>query len=306
MRYPFLNDVIIDHSFSGEGDYAREVVEGDADTFGGLAPVGYELLEGRIQEWMATSRGIKWAKVKVTARFSYTTEAGEKIYKQSLSEIFTVCNTPSRQFVTSLSGNAPEDPPAGLAAALYASLNQLHYSGTLALVEQECSQPVHPGSVVNIAGSRSEWTAMNALVQEVTNDIDQGRTLITVGPPEHLSPQDLLGLSRVFRRRNPGVFGWERNTGKSSTTKGAIQGDGPGPKSAPTAAMPQMQKMIFSDGTKTVTIDPADTNDTVFNMVFVTDYGTESALLWSLPVKKKGDVLVITGDATGLEPYACP
>ena len=48
--------------------------------------------------------------------------------------------------------------------------------------------------------ARPEWADMRAVIQEVVEDLDSGRTIYTVGPPEHLGPQDMIELQRCYRR----------------------------------------------------------------------------------------------------------
>jgi hypothetical protein len=100
------------------------------------------------------------------------------------------------------------DPPltAGLAAAYRAGLSTLHYSGQITIVEDACAMDVRPGEVVNITGGLTAWATMNALVQEVTEDIDNGRTTVTLGVPGHLRFEDFVEMMRPVRRAE-GDFG---------------------------------------------------------------------------------------------------
>lgn len=94
----------------------------------------------------------------------------------------------------------PETPPAGLAAAFYASSNVLQWQGSLALKELECSRAIYLGSYVNLTGGRAAWASMNAVVQSTTEDIANGLTNIELGPPEHLGLEDFVDLMSAFRQ----------------------------------------------------------------------------------------------------------
>ena len=98
-------------------------------------------------------------------------------------------------------GEAAEAAMPGLAAKIWDGIKDLHYEGTLVLVEDEPTLSVRPGVVINLTGSRPEWATMRALVQAVDVDIESGRTTITVGPPHHLGPQELQELFRSNRTR---------------------------------------------------------------------------------------------------------
>jgi hypothetical protein len=101
----------------------------------------------------------------------------------------------------------PEAPPTGLAAAYYAELQVLGWEGTLRLLEAECGADLRPGLVLNLDGGKPAWEDMRALIQIVTQDIAQGETVVTVGPPQHLAPQDFVAQQQFLRRRpKPTLF----------------------------------------------------------------------------------------------------
>ncbi len=93
-----------------------------------------------------------------------------------------------------------ELPPIGLAAQYYAALLALPWSGNVNLHERDCTGDFRPGKVLNLAGGRTAWATMNAVIQIVTEDLFFGRTSIEYGPPEHLSPQDFVNQI-LFNRK---------------------------------------------------------------------------------------------------------
>lgn len=97
----------------------------------------------------------------------------------------------------------PELMPVGVAAKLLASLNVLHYQGSLAVTNDECDFDVALGRVLNITGQRTEWETMRAQIQGVSHRLHYGVTSFNFGPPNHLAPQDYLELQRRFQRQTP-------------------------------------------------------------------------------------------------------
>jgi hypothetical protein len=57
------------------------------------------------------------------------------------------------------------------------------------------------GQVLNVTAGRTEWATMRALVQTVDDDVDNGRSVIQVGPATHLGAGDLVELLRANRGR---------------------------------------------------------------------------------------------------------
>jgi hypothetical protein len=96
-----------------------------------------------------------------------------------------------------------EAEPAGLAAAYYAAVGEAHYSGQITLKERECSGLVRVGNTLNLTNGKAEWATMNAVVQQVVENLDTGETEITVGPCEVLGPADFADLMRYWRERPP-------------------------------------------------------------------------------------------------------
>lgn len=96
----------------------------------------------------------------------------------------------------------PEPIPTGLAQSIYDAINVLQFEGEVVLQEEEVSGQLLIGNLFNITGSATaEWAGMNALVQEVTENIDTGQTTVRFGPPKTLSAGELVDLLRVNRFR---------------------------------------------------------------------------------------------------------
>lgn len=96
-----------------------------------------------------------------------------------------------------------EAVPAGLAAAYYTSMQDLHWEGVVTLQERQCSGLVGVGNRLNIANGNAAWATMNAVVQDSEEDLFTGRTTLRLGPPEHLSPQDFAAMMERWRAGRP-------------------------------------------------------------------------------------------------------
>lgn len=103
---------------------------------------------------------------------------------------------------TSLEDAESADPqPIGLAQFLYDEIKNLQWDVSFVFTEAECLGVLTPGKVVNISGSRAEFSTMNAIVQSVEEDLKQGISTVKCGPMPGHEPADILELIRVTRPR---------------------------------------------------------------------------------------------------------
>jgi len=105
-----------------------------------------------------------------------------------------------------------EGVPTGLAAQLYGAVGVLQYEGSYTVVGEEVGEYTL-GLVLNIMGGRAEWESMNALLQEIEDDLDNGRTTLKFGPANHLTLQDMMEQLRGNRSRQVSRHILERQTG---------------------------------------------------------------------------------------------
>jgi hypothetical protein len=249
-----------------------DVGEGDDDGTGTVALITFdddgnetlntdyanELLQGQIASWMTQNQ----AKTTWTALVSYSYPSDAGSYTAQDNDAIAIFGGPvaapdgssnsvpikvtaratatnaTTSTYSSLTGyTAPESPPNGLAEYLYESLAQLHYEGQYTTVGQEVSI-WRLGLVLNLYGGREEWGSMNALLQEITDDLDAGKTTLKFGPPGHLTLQDLMELIRANRTRVVSSHIKERTDGTSgdcSEVDGALQGSSDGSDHPPSA-----------------------------------------------------------------------
>ena len=171
------------------------------------AVYGSELVDGQIADWMSVHSQL----VLVTAELSYTqattdsssNPVGVNMTKRTVQVkvLSTDANTGTYK---SLGTTVPGDPmPTGLAQNFYNALAQLQYEGAFAIVQKEvgCTGGPFAGMVLNLTGGRSEWTAMNAMVHTVVEDIATGKTTLRFGPHTYLSAADMVAHLRATRQR---------------------------------------------------------------------------------------------------------
>lgn len=189
-------------------------------------------------DWM----DIEWEQQVVTVRLKYT-------YLDSEGQVMRIEEDDPRQVklkVTSepTTENEPEgvatyttitseeqgDPiPTGLAAALYASLNELQWAGSIQITEVQATNRLTMGNAVNLTGtSDARHGTMAAQVKGITVDIATGRTSVNIGPGGILSLDRRIELikSNYLRRRWSSVTQQQTGeaTGNGTVSLGRVGG----------------------------------------------------------------------------------
>lgn len=196
----------------------------ESDGADGLQPSAYTkyLAEGSVQAWMT---GVTAGEVVVKANIKYT---GSNSALKPLDTIFSVALTGTdasrSRYTRTQSFTAAEETPVGLAQSLYEGLSFLHWQGDYTHVEDEVSGFAHPGNTLNFTGGQDSWATMDAMIQQVYMDLDQGETRLTFGPPEHLSPQDLVDRLRANRQARSTYQLLERTTAQKAAAGGLTTG----------------------------------------------------------------------------------
>jgi hypothetical protein len=211
------------------------------------------LKNGMIPGWLLASRSKSAQRETIRAKASYNqvdeeeettvrqTRTGQDIHTE-----LTATDLESGTYLNSLSVELGQPTPIGLADYLYAATSILHYDGGFTLSEDECSGQVGLGNVVCLAGGRLEWATMDAVVQSITETIDDGRTAVVLGPPKHLGVDDIIELLSAIRNRvhyTP-ISSW--NSGVAASGNG-----GATPKEAPiknsTAGNGQIERVMVGN-----------------------------------------------------------
>ncbi len=225
------------------------------------SPGGNILADGEVPEWLGENA---W-ETTVTGEAKWTDDDGsQRVEKVSAKAVATSAKTGSYDRIVSFT---PADPvPVGLAQALYEALSVVHFQGRFGLLENECSMNARVGTVLNLSGGLPEWATMRAVVQQVGFDIDSGRTSITFGPPEHLSPQDHITLLNVNRRRTTLYSGTSRGDGTASGS--SVKTGGATANSSGASSTRYRSLVVKGENGKKITLDPATI---IKGMVLVAD-----------------------------------
>ncbi|HEX4083988.1 MAG TPA: hypothetical protein VHY22_03680, partial [Chthoniobacteraceae bacterium] len=249
--------------------------QGNDDGSGNIAvnPIadGYpnELLSGTVADWMdVVWAGTNWsALVKYSypdVQNNYTDQDwdavnvfgpddGSGFSAPCLVTTAAMLTSAITQTYTDLTGETSAEPaPIGLAQYLYETCSILFYEGNYTSVAQDCA-PAALGVVLNLTGGRTEWAGMNALVQEIEQDLETGKTTYRFGAYGHLTIQDLLERIRAARRHTTAKYAHERVTGASADdtpVDGGVGTPGGGGGSPPSIPSPPWIGSIpdYTDG----------------------------------------------------------
>lgn len=167
---------------------------------------------------------------------------------------FTACSKESGNYRRIAESQASEVCPASLPKALWDSWSRVFVEGTLTLWLEDGETLPAIGDLVT--GYPGEPEGAISLVQGLTLG-DTGEATLTLGPPEHLSPHDLVELLRGFRSRRPAWHASQQETGEDDS--GLDTGAASAKMSSGHSAALQTKTIVYGsdDKTKTATIDPS-------------------------------------------------
>ncbi len=143
---------------------------------------------------------------------------GNKFLTKKLSVKIATTDGVSGTYWTLDAFDSGDPIPANLAQDIYTAFSQLQYDGRHVLVEQECLGRVKVGNTLSLTGGLQAWQTMQATVQSVTEDLEDGRSTIVFGHAEHLGVEDLVELLRVSRSRIILSSVSERSQGSTSAS----------------------------------------------------------------------------------------
>jgi hypothetical protein len=211
----------------------------------------------------ATAEVVQWIKDRVVVARFVATDAETKVYQKILA----------------VSGGEPI--PSSLAAKFLAAWSLLQYQGSAVTVEEDCAGDAHPGKRLNISGASAELAAMDGLVQDVTEDVDHGRTTVRFGPALQLGPTDLFSLLSWWRRRNV-ALAWEvRTTGKATDDSAHADLGAVYPPPKPDTLGGEIDQLLMrktgSDEECDIVLDPDAVDVAPTSQVFTVERDTEGA-----------------------------
>lgn len=200
----------IDHGVEWLDDVEDLVITG-GDRKGAL-PYSMKPRSGGRARWMIDDNGFPGVTEEetFTALVSYRSH-GNKNKNQKISARVRTTNLGPGVYRARKSEEAGENAVLGLAAKLLAGLSSLVWDGQITLTEEECNTDIGIRNTLNIEGGTGRYANMNAVVQEVVYNFDQGTRTIRVGWPNGLSIDDIIEIARFNRvrrvRQNPAVQG---------------------------------------------------------------------------------------------------
>lgn len=213
LKFPHLKDVPDAHmAVSG---FLKELVDETEDHPDPVNPraerlevedatdLPRELVRGSIEDWMRRKVG----KIRITAKVrpaAGASAASKAALSKALSPVtVTGTNAVTKIYKGVTSWVAPESAPAGIARAVFESLESYQFDGDVTQVLQDVSATRWHGAAVNLTGGLGEWATMKAMIHQATVDIDSGTVSLSFGPAPFLAAEDFLELQRLLRGRRP-------------------------------------------------------------------------------------------------------
>lgn len=219
------------------------------------------LKAGSVQEWMSKDavQGCIRAKADYIIRDLDDNEV-ERVVDGDIVIQVTATDATTTTYSRLTSFDSGEATPTGVAAALFAAWSTLHFEGAFTIVEDECAGTYLPGKTLNITSGRTEWASMAAMIQEATEDVDNGTTSVQFGPPGRLEADSIIALFRALRARR---FAWQATarTSGSSVGQGDIELSGETSDSSQSSGGGRNERLLVADtnaaGDHQVDLDPA-------------------------------------------------
>ncbi len=182
-----------------------------------------ELVEGSICGWMPVSEEFE----VVTCTVEYATkDVDGKYVDKATVKLPVACRSTdatSKTYRKKVAFQAPETPPTGLAAGIFAAWSVLHWDGTFASDMDVLGWSCRPGARINLLGGPAEWETMAALVQEFSLSLDDDSCGVRLGTCRAIEADSMVALHRALRGRR---FAYKRSV-SSATAEAPAAMEGP-------------------------------------------------------------------------------
>ncbi|MBQ7189129.1 MAG: hypothetical protein IJR99_06900 [Kiritimatiellae bacterium] len=148
--------------------------------------------------------------------------------------------------------------PTGFAQALYNEWSVPQYEGGVGIINQETPSSFYLGKVLNITNGKSEWSSMNALITEVSEEFDSGNLTIHFGTGGWIDLNSRISWLRACYNRR---YSWRRNlkTKGEDAESNTIGIDGV-PNSEGGSPVADYQKLVLfnpsNNNSNAITLDP--------------------------------------------------
>ena len=240
------------------------------ETVDGLPDADYPrfLTEGEIPTWADDEFGepLVSTDYSVIATFDYTVRNAvggiAKVIKKA-AWCFTVTATNAETGTYgNINASTVEETPRDVAMRLYESWGILQHEGTYTRVAEDVPAGTFMGYKLRLLNGQPTWAGMSAVIYQVVQDVENGRTTLTFGPNKYLGLQDLLAMLRSFRGRSVAIRHKVRTSGKAADRGGVVANGGPAAKNDSHAAPGEDYKTFFKDGDSTterkISCDPTE------------------------------------------------
>jgi hypothetical protein len=169
----------------------------------------YELIDGAVANWMAKDAEDD----VIRANVSYRSD-DMAVVDQEIAVKIRATDAATGNYKKLVSLLTAEAVPNNLAQDIFESVGVLQYDGSVTLVDREVGIK-YEQFLINFDFGRVEWGSINAVVQEVEDNLDSGKIYVKFGPAKHLGAADLTELTRsgrlLYESRNYG----ERETAEA-------------------------------------------------------------------------------------------
>jgi hypothetical protein len=212
------------------------------------------LIQGEIPTWAADDLGdpLVSTDYTVVCTFDYIVRNGvggiAKVIKtQPFSFTVTATNAETGTY-GNIDASTVEEKPRDVAQRLYESWGILHHEGVYTRVAEDVPAGTFMGFKLCLLNGQPVWGNMNAVIYQVVQDVENGRTTLSFGPNKYLGLQDLLAMLRGFRGRSVALRHKVRTSGKAADRGGGVACGGPAAKNDGVGAPGEDYKTFFVDG----------------------------------------------------------
>jgi len=114
--------------------------------------------------------------------------------------------------------DTPEPTPTNLATNYFSCVSTMPYEGTVTIKQRNTANTLYVGARLNFTHGEPEWETMNALIQDVSEDLFTGVTTARFGPSATLSAQAFIDFLRYQNQRKKSSYLSTRITGEGTTS----------------------------------------------------------------------------------------
>lgn len=219
-----ISDAQIFYASNGFDSLGTPVVAGQEFTGADYVFFTNQIVRGTHHAWMTLNNGAPVLSVKVAikapmqfAEYDATSSSGSdtdttgNCLRRHNPSDQTHCNVELTNGITGTYETIASSTPGelfiqgngGIAQYLFTALQRLQYDGDYAKIESDFANNVNLTNALNFTNGRTEWTNMNAQIQEIEEDWGTKQTRVRIGVAKHLSAGQLSSLLNMWAFRRP-------------------------------------------------------------------------------------------------------